>query len=142
MTNQEYLKHLEGNKVPDLKTLYSKVFGTPPASKLKKPDLVKELHEKFCEVNPNTGNETVEEVETAEEVKVEKPKSRRAMIIECIKEHIWDRNTLAEYLNECNPAWSVAKNKAAISGTIADLRANKGWTCKIADDGRISVDVV
>jgi len=139
MTREEYKKHLEGTTAKDLKPLYKKVFGIPPASAKKKSDLVTELHKKFCEINPEDPV-VAEEVEQ-EEVKVEvKTPSRRSLIIGAIKLHIWDRNTLAEYLHMVNPAWSINKNKAAISGTLADLRANKGWTCKVADDGRISVD--
>ena len=139
MTNQEYQKDLEGKKVPELKELYNKTFGTPPASKKKKADLINDLVQKFSEINDDPNAEVVEE--TTEEVKVEaKPPSRRSTIIDAIKLHIWDRNTLAEYLHMINTEWPIDKNKAAISGTIADLRANKGWTCKIADDGRISTD--
>jgi len=65
--------------------------------------------------------------------------SRRSIIVESIKEGIWDTETLGEMLHMKNNTWPINKNKVAVSGTIADLRKNKGWEIKVDDKGRICV---
>ena len=151
MTNQEYLKHLEEQRVPTLKDLYEKTFTNRPPSKYLKADIINKLHDHFDSINTV---ENAKEV-TPDEPPAETPEaapadmssrttkeggpSRRSTIIKMIREGIWDTATLAEALNEINPEWPIAKNKAAVSGTIADLRANKNWTIKIDEKGRIRV---
>ncbi len=68
-----------------------------------------------------------------------KPGSRRGKIIEMVQEGMWDTKSLAEALHAINPEWPVDKNKAAISGTLADMRKNHGWIAKTNDDGRIEI---
>ena len=69
---------------------------------------------------------------------VEKKVSRRAKIIEMAQQNKWTKEKLAEQLHKVNSEWIVEKNKAAITGTLADLR-KKGWEVRNADSGAISV---
>lgn len=152
MTNQDYLKHLQGQKVPTLQELYEKTFQTRPPTRYLKKDLIEKLHDQFCKINTSENAEEVVEdpveekgeATPAEEMGTRTKNgmpSRRSLIIEAIQEGIWDTATLAEALHEKNPEeWPVDKNKAAVSGTIADLRANKNWKIKIDDKGRITVE--
>jgi hypothetical protein len=68
----------------------------------------------------------------------EKKVSRRAKIIELAQQNKWTAEKLAEQLHKVNAEWIVAKNKAAITGTLADLK-KKGWEVSKADGGVISV---
>ena len=151
MTNAEYKKHLEGlplnhKERPSLVTLHEQVFGQKPKSRAKKTAVVQRLYDKFMELNkdnPEADEPLVETVNTEPEVKEAKgngvPGSRRGKIIEMVQENVWDTKTLAEALNVINPEWPVDKNKAAISGTLADMRKNAGWIAKTDDKGRIEV---
>ena len=56
-------------------------------------------------------------------VKVE---SRRSQIIKLVQQNKWTAEKLAERLSKLNSEWEAPKNKAAITGTLADLR-KKGW---------------
>ena len=70
----------------------------------------------------------------------EKKVSRRAKIIELAQQNKWTTEKLAEQLHKINTEWIVLKNKAAITGTLADLK-KKGWDVSKADTGVISVKV-
>ncbi len=150
MSNEEYhrvLKDLPLNhkERPSLVTLHEQVFGQKPRSRAKKTAVVQKLYNKFIELNkdnPNADEPITETVNTEPEVKKagnSKPGSRRGKIIEMVQEGIWDTKSLAEALNAQNPDWPVDKNKAAISGTLADMRKNHGWIAKTNDDGRIEI---
>ena len=67
-----------------------------------------------------------------------KEMSRRGKIIELVQQNKWTVGKLAEHLEKTNKAWSASKNKAAISGTLADMK-KKGWTVDKNDAGVISV---
>ena len=69
---------------------------------------------------------------------VKKAISRRGKIIELVQENKWSIQKLAEELNRQNKKWLVNKNKAAITGTLADLK-KKGWGVSIKTDGVIQV---
>ena len=64
--------------------------------------------------------------------------SRRAKIIELVQQNKWTAEKLAEHLNKVNSDWDVKKNKAAITGTLADVK-KKGWTVSKSDAGVIQV---
>jgi hypothetical protein len=64
--------------------------------------------------------------------------SRRGKIIELVQQNKWTAEKLAEQLHKVNSEWAVQKNKAAITGTLADLK-KKGWTVNKSDAGVISV---
>ena len=52
----------------------------------------------------------------------EKKVSRRGKIIELLQQKPLTVEALADQLNKLNKDWAVSKNKAAIRGTLADLR--------------------
>ncbi len=150
MTNAEYRKHLDDlplnhKERPSLVTLHEQVFGQKPRSRAKKSAVVQKLYDKFVGLNkdnPNADEPIVETTNTEPEVKKAgngREGSRRGKIIEMVQEQIWDTKTLAEALNAINPEWPVDKNKAAISGTLADMRKNHGWIAKTDDNGKIEV---
>lgn len=57
-----------------------------------------------------------------------------------VQEGTWTKETLAAKLQEANKEWTVAKNKTAISGTLADLRKKQlKWTVSENDKGVINV---
>lgn len=64
--------------------------------------------------------------------------SRRGRIVELVQENKWSIQKLAEELNKHNKKWQVDKNRAAITGTLADLK-KKGWGVSITADGLIQV---
>jgi hypothetical protein len=68
----------------------------------------------------------------------EKKVSRRAKIIELAQQNKWTADKLAEQLHKINNEWAVQKNKAAITGTLADVK-KKGWTVGKDDVGVISL---
>jgi hypothetical protein len=148
MTNQEYLNHLTGKNLSHLKPLYEKIFRQPPPTKFKKKDIIQKLYDKFKELNSENPNAEEFNPEIDPQFGIEKKNyhkvtsragSRRSMIIDAIQEGIWDTVTLAEVLHMKNEEWPLKKNKVAVSGTIADLRKNKGWDIKVDDKGRICV---
>lgn len=154
MTNQEYRDMLE--RLPlrkkggeDLTDLFTKVFGQKPQRRVRKNKVVEKLYNKFVEMNDSPDADEPMEQEAQEEASTEeapkevktRPASRRGKIIEMLQENVWDIKSMAEALVAINPEWPVAKNKAAISGTMADLRKNKGWIIKIDDNGKIQVKV-
>ena len=69
---------------------------------------------------------------------VKKAISRRGKIIDLVKGNKWTIPKLAEELNKHNKKWQVEKNRAAITGTLADLK-KKGWGVSIKTDGVIQV---
>lgn len=69
---------------------------------------------------------------------VEKKLSRRGKIIELVQQNKWTVEKLAEQLHKINGDWAVQKNKAAITGTLADVK-KKGWAVSKTDAGVISV---
>ena len=69
---------------------------------------------------------------------VKKAVSRRGKIIDLVQENKWTIQKLAEDLNKHNKKWQVDKNRAAITGTLADLK-KKGWGVSIKADGVIQV---
>ena len=64
--------------------------------------------------------------------------SRRGKIIDSVQENKWTIQKLAEELSKQNKKWQVDKNRAAITGTLADLK-KKGWGVSIGIDGVIQV---
>ena len=64
--------------------------------------------------------------------------SRRGKIIDLVKGNKWTIPKLAEELNKHNKKWQMEKNRAAITGTLADLK-KKGWGVSIKTDGVIQV---
>lgn len=64
--------------------------------------------------------------------------SRRGKIIELVKENKWTIKKLAEELSKFNKKWTAEKNRAAITGTLADLK-KKDWGVSINPDGVIQV---
>jgi hypothetical protein len=64
--------------------------------------------------------------------------SRRGKIVELVQENKWTIQKLAEELNKHNKKWQVDKNRAAVTGTLADLK-KKGWGVSIGVDGVIEV---
>ena len=64
--------------------------------------------------------------------------SRRGNIIGLVRENRWNISKLAEELNKQNKKWQINKNKAAITGTLANLK-KKGWGVSIGVDGVIQV---
>ena len=143
ITSAQYKKVLEGQTVTDLQAKYEKVTGVRAPTRFKKADLVNELVAKFIklggkvEVPEPTATEDKAE-EKAQKTRGSREGSRRGTIIKCLKEGIWDRETLAKHLHEMNPKeWPIERNKAAITGTIADLRRNKGAKIETGDDGRL-----
>lgn len=68
----------------------------------------------------------------------EKKVSRRGKIIELVQQNKWTTEKLAEQLHKINSEWAVQKNKAAITGTLADVK-KKGWSVSKSDAGLISV---
>ncbi len=70
-----------------------------------------------------------------------KVESRRSQIIKLVQQNKWTAEKLAERLTKLNSGWEAQKNKAAITGTLADLR-KKGWTVEKGSDGVIKVEVV
>jgi hypothetical protein len=142
ITSAQYKKDLEGQTVATLREKYEKVTGVRAPSKFNKAALVNELVAKFIKLGGKV--ELPQESVDVEEKKVtakdrgSRANSRRGTIIRCLREGIWDRETLAKHLNELNPEeWPIERNKAAITGTIADLRRNKGAKIETGDDGRL-----
>ena len=72
---------------------------------------------------------------------VEKVESRRSQIIKLVQQNKWTAEKLAERLSKLNSEWETQKNKAAITGTLADLK-KKGWTVEKGSGGVIKVEVV
>ena len=68
----------------------------------------------------------------------EKKVSRRGKIIELVQQNKWTTEKLAEHLHKINSEWDVKKNKAAITGTLADVK-KKGWSVNKSDTGVIQV---
>ena len=64
--------------------------------------------------------------------------SRRGKIIKLVQENKWTISKLADELNKQNKKWLVNKNRAAITGTLADLK-KRGWGVIIGVDGVIQV---
>ena len=64
--------------------------------------------------------------------------SRRGKIIDLVQENKWSIQKLAEELNKHNKKWQMDKNRAAITGTLADLK-KKGWGVSIGVGGVIQV---
>ena len=146
MTNQEYLNHLTRRTVKELKPLYEKVFTNPPPFSYKKKQIIQKLYDRFKELNNQNPNAEEYNPEIDPQFDISKNNyrkvkaregSRRSIIVECLKEGIWDTETMAEMLHFTNPEWPINKNKVAVSGTIADLRKNRGWKIVIDDKGRI-----
>jgi hypothetical protein len=48
--------------------------------------------------------------------------SRRGKIIDLVQENKWTIKKLAEALGKLNKKWTAEKNRAAITGTLADLK--------------------
>ena len=69
---------------------------------------------------------------------VKKVVSRRGKIIELVQQNNWTIQKLAEELNKHDKKWQVDKNRAPITGTLADLK-KKGWGVSIGVDGVIQV---
>jgi hypothetical protein len=132
--------------VKELKPLYEKVFKQPPP--IKKKDIIQKLYNKFKDLNSENPNaeEYNPDIDPQFDIKennyhkvTSRPGSRRSAIIDAIQEGVWDTITLAEMLYMKNENWLIKKNKVAVSGTIADLRKNKGWDIKVDNKGRICV---
>lgn len=70
--------------------------------------------------------------------KLIKKVSCRAKIIELVQQNKWTVEKLAEQLQKVKSDWAVQKNKAAITGALADLK-KKGWQVSKGDSGVISV---
>ena len=70
-----------------------------------------------------------------------KKRSRRSLIVEHLKEGLWDIKTLSEALvNFGYP--DVKANKKAVSGTMYDFTTNKGWFFRRdAETDRITVEI-
>ena len=66
-------------------------------------------------------------------------KSRRGYIIVLMREGVWDRASIAEAVAIKFPDYSdLKKNAQAVTGTIGDLRTNKGADIRVCEtDGRI-----
>jgi len=146
MTNQEYLNHLTRRTVKELRDLHHKITDQAVKRGWKKRDIIQKLYDKFKELNKDNPTADTYNPDIDPAVGIEKnnyhtvtsrPGSRRSIIIDAIKEGIWDTTTLAEMLNNRNEDWPLKKNKVAVSGTIADLRKNKGWKITTDDKGRI-----
>lgn len=75
----------------------------------------------------------------AEATESGKGQSRRGLIIQMLQEGQWTKPELAKKLFDMNPEWAVAKNKAAISGTVNDLKKRTSWTVKTSPKGIISL---
>ena len=70
-----------------------------------------------------------------------KKRSRRSLIIEHLKEGIWDIPTLAKALVNFGYL-DVKANKKAVSGTMYDFTTNKGWFFRRdAETDRITVEI-
>jgi len=69
---------------------------------------------------------------------VKKAVSRRGKIVELVQENKWTIQKLSEELNKHNKKWTAEKNRAAITGTLADLK-KKDWGVSIKTDGVIQV---
>jgi len=66
--------------------------------------------------------------------------SRRSIIVRLLQEGKWMKETLAKKLGEENKAWPEARNKSAISGTIADLlKKPQRWSVNVDEKGVISL---
>lgn len=67
-------------------------------------------------------------------------KSRRGFVISLLREGLWDRKSIAEAVANYFPNryTDLKKNAAAVTGTINDLRSNKGADITVCDaTGRI-----
>ena len=64
--------------------------------------------------------------------------SRRGKIIDLVQKNKWTIQKLAEELNKQNKKWQVNKNRAAITGTLTDLKG-MGWGVSISVDGVMKV---
>jgi len=155
MNSKDYQKDLGTKPLPVIKKLYIKIFQTPPPSHYNKPQMIEKLANKFEELYadaPKFVNDEAEEVLVeSPPVKPKKPNgkrkkkkgSRRGRIIEELFLGIWDTALLAEALNIENRDWKVPQNKAAIAGTLADLRNRhhlKFVVGQAKDQGRIFLD--
>jgi len=66
--------------------------------------------------------------------------SRRGTILTLFKQQgTWTIPALAKKLEEMNKDWPLTKNKAAIRGTLADLKKKGNWAIKSDKEGHISV---
>lgn len=72
--------------------------------------------------------------------KKEKKVSRRGVIIQMIKDNIWDQETLASFLTELGFG-DDSTNKKAISGTLYDMKRNQDWIVSQNADGRVCIRV-
>jgi len=77
----------------------------------------------------------------SEKKSTEKAESRRSQIIKLVQQDKWTVEKLAEHLNKLNSGWEVKKNKAAIAGTLGDLK-KRDWTVEKGVDGVIKVEAV
>ncbi len=69
----------------------------------------------------------------------EKVVSRRSTIIQLAQKGSWTVPTLAKKLNQMNKDWTEKNNKAAIRGTMADLRKSNKWLVETNKEGKISL---
>ena len=148
MTNQEYLNHLTRRTLKELKPLHQKVFDQSSPKSLSKMHLIQKLYDKFKKLNAENPKAEDYNPEIDPQFGIQENNyhkvtsragSRRSLIVEAIQEGIWDTATLAEMLHNKNEEWPIQKNKVAVSGTIADLRKNKGWKIVTDEKGRICV---
>ena len=65
--------------------------------------------------------------------------SRRSSIIQLTQKGGWTVPTLAKKLSQMNKDWTEKNNKAAIRGTLADLRKNNKWMVETDKEGKISL---
>ena len=65
--------------------------------------------------------------------------SRRGTIIQLAQKGGWTVPDLAKKLSQMNKDWEEKKNKAAIRGTLADLRKSKKWNVETDKQGKFSL---
>jgi hypothetical protein len=71
--------------------------------------------------------------------KNDKTVSRRGTIIQLAQKGGWTVPNLAKKLSQMNKDWDEGKNKAAIRGTLADLRKSKKWIVETDKEGKFSL---
>ena len=71
--------------------------------------------------------------------KKKKVVSRRSSIIQLTQKGGWTVPTLAKKLSQMNKEWTEKHNKAAIRGTLADLRKSNKWMVETDKEGKISL---
>ena len=69
----------------------------------------------------------------------EKVVSRRSIIIQLVQKGGWTVPTLAKKLSQMNKDWTEKNNKAAIRGTLVDLRKSNKWLIETDKEGKISL---